>query len=321
MNSLEYASRRAVEKTSPAFAFCPGYDGRHEGRLFLPLGMAFSFFAIWIFAGLSSPAGVVRIMASSSTANIRHSIYLLGGYNAFIYIPLCVICICGRVLIPDLPVGKTDDVVPLLAMKVTSGLTLGQFIGGLILAAPFGAVMATVSCYLVVIASGLIRDVYQRFLRPAASQAELERLSHIVMVVVGAMAVLTNIRPVDYLQAIVVFSGTGAGATFCIPLLMLVYWRRATVPGMFASMLCGAGTMLGLYLIGGVLGYGNPLIGEATSVPALFPVGSRSADLEPCSLGHCGSRRQPGHPALRRRLNLKILRRGNGSSTPPRAGR
>ena len=71
MNSLEYASRRAVEKTSPAFAFCPGYDGRHEGRLFLPLGMAFSFFAIWIFAGLSSPAGVVRVMASSSTANIR----------------------------------------------------------------------------------------------------------------------------------------------------------------------------------------------------------------------------------------------------------
>ena len=108
-------------------------------------------------------------MASSSTTNIRRSIYLLGGYNAFIYIPLAVICICGRALIPDLPVGKTDDVVPLLAMKVTGGLPLGQFISGLILAAPFGAVMATVSCYLVVIASGLVRDVYQRFVRPAAS--------------------------------------------------------------------------------------------------------------------------------------------------------
>ena len=54
---------------------------------------------------------------------------------------------------------------------------------------------------------------------------------------------------------------------------MLVYWRRATVPGMFASMLCGAGTMLGLYLIGGVLGYGNPLIGEATSFRPYFLLG------------------------------------------------
>jgi sodium/pantothenate symporter len=270
MNPLEYANRKAVEKTSSDFAFCPGYDGRHEGRMFLPIGLAFSFFWIWIFAGLGSPAGVVRIMASSSTTNIRRSIYLLGGYNAFIYIPLAVICICGRALIPDLPVGKTDDVVPLLAMKVTSDLPLGQLISGLILAAPFGAVMATVSCYLVVIASGLVRDVYQRFLRPAASSVELKRLASAVMVLVGAIAVLANIRPVDYLQAIVVFSGTGAAATFTIPLLMLVFWRRATTPGMFASILCGAATMLAFYLFGGVLGYGSPLIGEATSFRPYF---------------------------------------------------
>ena len=273
MNSLEYANRKAVEKTSPDFAFCPGYDGRHEGRMFLPIGLAFSFFWIWIFAGLGSPAGVVRIMASSSTTNIRRSIYLLGGYNAFIYIPLAVICICGRVLIPDLPVGKTDDVVPLLAMKVTGDLPLGQLIGGLILAAPFGAVMATVSCYLVVIASGLVRDVYQRFVRPAASSLELQRLSTVVMIAVGAIAVLANIRPVDYLQAIVVFSGTGAAATFSFPLLMLVFWRRATVPGMFASILCGAGAMLAFYLIGGVFGYGSPLIGQATSFRPYFLLG------------------------------------------------
>ncbi len=98
MNSLEFASRRAVEKTSPDFAFCPGYDGRHEGRTFLPLGLAFSFFCIWVFAGLGSPAGVVRVMACRSTTNIRRSIYLLGGYNAFIYMPLAMVCICGRAL-------------------------------------------------------------------------------------------------------------------------------------------------------------------------------------------------------------------------------
>jgi SSS family solute:Na+ symporter/sodium/pantothenate symporter len=273
MNTLEYASRRAVERTSADFAFCPGYDGRHEGRLFLPLGLAFSFFWIWVFAGLSSPAGVVRVMACRSTTNIRRSIYLLGAYNAFIYIPLVAICICARALIPDLPVGKTDDIVPMLAMKVTSGFPLGQFIGGLILAAPFGAVMATVSCYLVVIASGLVRDVYQRFVRPAASQTELQRLSHLVMVVVGVIAVLANIRPVDYLQAIVVFSGTGAGATFCVPLLMLVFWRRATVPGVFASMFGGTGMMLAFYIAGGVLGYGDPLLGAATSFRPYFLLG------------------------------------------------
>jgi sodium/pantothenate symporter len=197
----------------------------------------------------------------------------LGLYNAFIYIPLALIAICGRVLISDLPVGKTDDVIPMLAMKVTSALPFGEFVSGLILAAPFGAVMATVSCYLVVIASGLVRDVYQRFIRPLAAPRELELLSYAVMTAIGVIAVLTNLRPVDYLQAIVVFSGTGCGATFCIPMLMLVFWRRATVPGVVAALLSGAGTMLGLYVLGGVLGWGSPLFGEATSFRPYYLLG------------------------------------------------
>jgi sodium/pantothenate symporter len=272
MNPLEFASRKAIQQTSADFAYCPGYDGKHEGRQFLPIGLAFSFFWIWVFAGLGSPAGTVRVMACRSTTNIRRSIYLLGGYNAFIYIPLILICVCGRALIPDLPVGKTDDVIPRLAMSVTSHLPLGEFISGLILAAPFGAVMATVSCYLVVIASGLVRDVYQGFIRPHASQVELQRLSYAVMVVVGAIAVVANIKPVAYLQAIVVFSGTGMGATFCVPALMLAFWRRATVPGMLTSMLAGTGTMLALYGLG-FAGFGDPLIGQATSFRPYFLMG------------------------------------------------
>jgi SSS family solute:Na+ symporter/sodium/pantothenate symporter len=78
---------------------------------------------------------------------------------------------------------------------------------------------------------------------------------------------------VDYLQAIVVFSGTGAGATFCVPVLMLVFWRRATVAGTVAALLTGAGTMLGLYWLGGVLGWGSPLVGEATSFRPYFLLG------------------------------------------------
>jgi len=88
--------------------------------------LAFSFFWIWIFAGLGSPAGVVRVMACESTTNIRRSIYLLGVTTRSSNIPLVVICICGRAADPRLPVGKTDDVVPLLAMKVTTACPWGS---------------------------------------------------------------------------------------------------------------------------------------------------------------------------------------------------
>lgn len=300
MSSMEYATRKALAQKGidASYVYGPGYDPTSvveksaEGtdaaapavvshREFMPLGLAFSFFFVWVFAGLGSPAGIVRLMASKSTGTIRRSIYLLGVYNLFIYIPLIMICICGRALDFNLPPGRTDEIVPRMALGMTSSLPLGSFIAGLVLAAPFGAVMATVSSYLVVIASGLVRDVYQHFIHPAATQYELKRLSYVVMVLVGAMAVAANIKPVAYLQAIVVFSGTGAASTFCVPILMLAYWRRATVAGVTAAMFAGAGTVVSLYLIGfmglddpkhyadgvvpWIFSHGNPIIGQVTS--------------------------------------------------------
>ncbi len=267
------AGIQPTEITTAAYASGPGFDPKGEGRQFLPLGLAFSFFFVWVWAGLGSPAGMVRIMASESTDTIRKSIYLLSVYNAFIYIPLIVICICGRALIPDLPPGKTDEIIPRLALSTTAGLPGGSFIGGLILAAPFGAVMATVSSYLVVLASGIVRDVYQRFINPEATQHQMQRLSYIAMIAIGVVAVLANIEPVAYLQAIVVFSGTSSAATFCVPALMLAFWRRATVPGMLASMIAGGGTMLALYATG-FMGYGSDvLIGQVTRFRPYYLLG------------------------------------------------
>ncbi len=277
VGSVEEATRLATTQTGPGFAFGPGFDPSRAGHEFLPVGLAFSFFFVWVFSGLGSPAGLVRIMASKSTGTIRRSIYLLSSYNAFIYIPLIVVCICGRTIIPDLPPGKTDEIIPRLAIATTRALPCGSFLAGLILAAPFGAVMATVSSFLVVIASGLVRDVYQRFLNPAASPDQLRWMSHAVMVVVGLIAVLANLKPVAYLQAIVVFSGTGSAATFCVPALMLAYWRRATVPGVLASMFAGGGTVLTCYVVGvsnGLLGwFTRQSIGNLTGFHPYFPGG------------------------------------------------
>jgi sodium/pantothenate symporter len=265
-----------------AYAFAPGFDPKHEGREFLPVSLGASFFALWVLTGLGSPAGMVRIMACRDTGTIRRSIFLLAFYNACIYLPLVVICICGRSLIPNLE--KSDEIIPRLALMLTSEMPFGSFIAGLILAAPFGAVMATVSSYLVVIASGLVRDVYQRFINPNANEYTLSRLSYAVMIVVGLIAILANIWPVAFLQAIVVFSGSGAGATFLFPALMLAYWRRATVPGVVASMIVGGGLVTGLYAIGIFGLQPDQLLGQVTKFRPYFLLG-----IDPLIWGLLGS--------------------------------
>jgi len=103
---------------------------------------------------------------------------------------------------------------------------------------------------LLVIASGLVRDVYQRFLYPDASEHELRRLTYIVMIVIGAIAVLLNIFPVKHLQTFVVISSGCAASSFLIPTLMMCYWRRATAAGTIAAMLGGAAASSALSITG-----------------------------------------------------------------------
>jgi SSS family solute:Na+ symporter/sodium/pantothenate symporter len=245
---LEPASRKAVEVAGPQFASGPGLRG--DGSPFLPLTMAFSFFIFWPYAGMASPASVVRIMACKDTRVLRQSIFLLAIYNMGIYLPLIMICICAKALMPGL--AKPDEVIPRMALSLTSSfpLGLGSWVSGLILAAPFGAIMATVSCYLLVIASGLVRDVYQRFISPDASEHDLRRLTYLVMIIIGAVAVGLNIFPVKHLQVFVVFSSGCAASSFLMPTLMMCYWRRATAAGTIAAMLAGAFASSALNLVG-----------------------------------------------------------------------
>ncbi len=272
---LSAANVAAVEHTGDSYLTGPGYSP--DGREFVTTELAISFFFVWIVGGLGSPAGIVRIMACKNTGVIRRSMVLLSGYNLFIYLPLVAICVCGRALLPDLG-EKSDEIIPRLALLTTEGRLGGSLMSGLILAAPFGAVMSTVSTYLVILASGLVRDVYQRLWNPDATWVELRRVTHLAMIGLGLAGFLANIYPVRFLQALVVFSSSGQAAAFAVPALMACYWRRATAPGIVAAMLAGSGTILGLFAAGWAAtaqGY-DPLVGAATAVRPWYLLGFES---------------------------------------------
>lgn len=266
---LEQATRTAIENTSPEIALGPGFS--KDGRQFLTPGLALSMFFIWVFGGFVSPASMVRVMAAQSTEVMRKSICLLSCYNCLIYIPLVMTCIAARTMLPDLE--KPDEVIPRMSLLVTKGLPFGSFISGLILAAPFGAIMASVSCFILVISSGLVQDIYVRFLHPAATEAQVRRATNVSMIGVGVIAVLANLDPPKYLQALVVISSSGGGASFTIPVLMACYWRRTTAAGMLAGMLVGFGCYFGLSATGWLQNWALTVPGNAFGESVLMVLG------------------------------------------------
>lgn len=235
---LEAATFAGMDRAGDAFAFGPG-----AGREFLPFGMAFSFFVMWALTGMGQPSTMVRLMAFRDARTLRYSIVYQTIYNALIYIPLIFIFIASRSILPAS--AKGDEVMPSLVVTLAN-----PYVAGFILAAPYGAVMSTVSGFLLIVASGLVRDVYQRFFRPDASEREIARMSYAATALVGLVVALLAVRPPEFLQTIIVFASAGMASAFLIPAVMAAFWRRATAAGAFAAMIGGTLTTVTLYTVG-----------------------------------------------------------------------
>lgn len=241
--SREILTNPELNVRGTALAYGPGV-----GNWLSALG-ALSMFIVWPFTNFASPASAVRIMACKDTPTLRQSIILLCIYNMCIYIPLAVIAILAHKVLPT-QIDEVDQVVPRMALFLSKDYPGGSFLGGLILAAPFGAVMATVSGYLVMIASGLVRDVYQRVFRPNATPHESRLLAYAGMIAIGLVAIAANVKPPAYLQSVVIFSGSCAAAAFLVPMVFACYWRRATKQGAMAALIAGVLVVVSLYAIG-----------------------------------------------------------------------
>ena len=253
-----------------SYAFGPG-----AVRAFHPIGLAVSFFVMWAISAMGQPSTLVRLMAFRDTRTLRWSIIYLTIYNLVIYVPLIMIFVCARQILPNL--AKSDEVMPRLVITLAN-----PYIAGLIIAAPFGAVMSTVSGWLLIISSGIVRDLYQRFINPQASEKEIEKASYLGTVFVGVVVCLIALNPPEYLQLIVVFSSSGMAASFLAPAAYGAFWRRANGVGMIAAMLTGAGVTLGLYAYGMILartGF-DPGIGAGGALSPYYLLG-----LDPCVWG------------------------------------
>jgi SSS family solute:Na+ symporter/sodium/pantothenate symporter len=214
---------------------------------FVPLSLAISYFFLWTIGAMGQPVGMVRLMACRDTPTLRRSLFMIGLYYALIYFPLVVTFVCARAYLGDRYVHESDKIMPIMALTVTQDWPL---LGGLILAAPYAAAMSAVAGFLLLMSSSLVRDIYQRNINPSVSPRLVRWVSYGTTAVVGVIVTLAALRPPQYLQQIIVFTGAGMGCTFLAPTVLGLYWRRATRAGALAALLGGFGTVAVLNVLG-----------------------------------------------------------------------
>ena len=238
-----------------AYATMPGPSATEENG-FLPFGLAISFFVFWALSGTGQPGNMIRLMAFDNASTLKKAIASLSIYFTMIYVPLIIIFCCARILVPGLD-QTPDRIMPVMAFTLTGNAGI-PWLAGLIIAAPFAAAMSTVDSFMLMISSSVVRDVYQREINPEARERTIKILSYSCTVLIGLVATIGAIKPPQFLQYIIVFSGGALSSAFLGTVALSLYWPRFNWQGAITSMLAGFLTYLALYIIGSIL-YGGAI--------------------------------------------------------------
>ena len=151
--------------------------------------------------------------------------------------PWIIVALVAMVVYPDL--ADKELGYPKLMLDYLPPVMLGLVVTSLI-----AAFMSTVSTSINWGASYLTNDIYLRFLKPNASQAELVtvgRIASVMVTVFGAIAAL-NSTDITTVFRLVIAIGTGPG----LVLILRWFWWRINAAAELAAML--AGFIIGLII-------------------------------------------------------------------------
>ena len=141
-----------------------------------------------------------------------------------------IVALAALVLLPDQADWELS--YPTLAVRFLPPAVLGLVVVSLV-----AAFMSTVSTSVNWGASYLTHDLYQRFLRPQASQRELllvGQLMSVMLLVLGVVTALIS-DSIGTVFRLVIAIGTGPG----VVLVLRWFWWRINAAAELAAMLCG----------------------------------------------------------------------------------
>jgi SSS family transporter len=212
----------------------PG-GGHGEDLSWLPWSMGISFFMLRSLAAMMMPTTVPRMLAFKDTRALRRALFLLAPYMLLMYVSSLIAMNCATQIDLGLAPHEADQAIPELAKKVAP-----WWLAGLIIAAPFAAVMSTVDSGLLVVSASIVRDLLQKNMRTRMEPRTTRRLSYGVTAGIGIVCFGMALTKPPFLQPLIIYYAGGAAASLFWPSIVTLFWRRATSTGVLAGLLGGA---------------------------------------------------------------------------------
>jgi cation/acetate symporter len=139
-----------------------------------------------------------------------------------------------------------QDIIVLATPEIAG---LPYVISGLVAAGGLAAALSTADGLLLAISNALSHDIYYKMINPKASTATRLIVSRVLLLVVAVVAAYTaSTRPSGIIQ-MVAWAFSLAAAGLFAPLVLGIWWKRATSAGAILGMIAGWG-ICAFYLVG-----------------------------------------------------------------------
>lgn len=213
-------------------------DAAYVDPFAVSVGAAIGFLGI----GLGSPGNphiLARYMSIDDSKQLRVAAVVGTVWNVLMAWGAVFIGLAGRVYFPDaamLPDSDTENLFPMLAQ-----LQLHPALFGIVLASIFAAIMSTADSQLLVAASSVVRDIYEKQIKKGeeVSQKKLVLYSRIVVIVLVIVALLFGFLATDLVFWLVLFAWAGLGASLGPTSILALYWKGTTRAGVIAGLITG----------------------------------------------------------------------------------
>lgn len=192
--------------------------------------------------GFAWPQISQRMYATKSVRTVKMLAFIFPLAALFVNLPPIFIGLAGRVQYPALK--NPDLVFPMMLQEL-----LPPLFGIIIVLAILAAIMSTVSGQILSLTSIVVRDLYVRFINPAAANdARITNLSRFILllVVAGALAFIFW-GPVTLVGLLIDASGP-IMLQVLIVLIGALYWPRATKEGAIISMIASEAFLVLLWM-------------------------------------------------------------------------
>ncbi len=186
------------------------------------------------------PHIVVRYMSIDDPEKLRSSTVIGTFWNVLMGWGAVFIGLIGRALINSETGLPNQD--PEMVYLVLSGQFFNPVLYGVLIGGIFAAILSTADSQLLVVASTIVRDIYEKIIYKGIEVAESRKLmmSRVTVIVTGIAAMGLAYTATDLIFWLVLFAWGGLGAAFGAALIFSLYWEGTTKYGVTAGMITGA---------------------------------------------------------------------------------